>query len=516
MKKIFNLILAALVIIGAAACTKTDEVVEQCGESLSFYAEIVNGNTRAYIDDADGDKTWNTIWEEGDQVIVEEGTDKSYTFTYDGEKFTSTQDGVTSLIGKTVRIDPVANLDSKAGKKGWSFGGTSATFETGMTVQLEANTSFFRYTYNGDKAITFTVNDGDHKVFAVNGSYNQTVTFDNGAGENFIAFYFGTNSKIEATLSCSIDGVKYKETKIALKPGKVYNLGNLTPVATEYGVVGSFQGWDVAAGKSVTMYEDKDGWCVARNIELYKDDEIKIVKGNTWDVSYGPSAVSVLEVGVEHDIVSENSQNIKVAKNGKFDIYFNASASKFKYECVEEYTDLMVNITINNKANWSPLYIILKSGETLITPAGGALVNGNTYAISGDYIGSSLNYQFVSDSKKSDAANVTITRNGATVTLEETIIKLKVQLNTANSKQWWGNTMKIHVWGSGSSLDTSWPGTEMTFEGNYTWSIIVPSELVGKTFNYLVHNGNGWQSSDSKVTISAKGNTVTGSSIGIN
>ena len=112
--------------------------------------------------------------------------------------------------------------------------------------------------------------------------------------------------------------------------------------------------------------------------------------------------------------------------------------------------------------------------------------------------------------------NVAITKNGATVTLEETVIKLKVQLNTANAKQWWGSTMKIYAWGTGTSFDTSWPGNTMTSEGNYTWSIIVPSELVGKTINFLVHNGNGWQSSDSKVTITAEGNTVTGSSIGIN
>ena len=91
-----------------------------------------------------------------------------------------------------------------------------------------------------------------------------------------------------------------------------------------------------------------------------------------------------------------------------------------------------------------------------------------------------------------------------------------VTLDTDNSKQWWGTTMKIHVWNTGTSFDTSWPGRNMSYEGNYTWSIIVPSELVGKTINYLVHNGQGWQSKDAKVTIKAEGNTITGSSIGIN
>ena len=286
------------------------------------------------------------------------------------------------------------------------------------------------------------------------------------------------------------------------------------PVLSEYGVVGSFQGWDVA--NPVKMYSAADGWDVATGVELYKDDEIKIVKGTTWDVSFGPSEASVLAVDAEHTLVSANSQNVKIAKNGKFDVYFNATSKKFKYTCTEEYTDLNVTITVDNKANWSPLYIILKDGENLITPAEGALVENNKYTISGDYIGSSLTYQFVSGDKQSDPAFVTISKNGATVTLEENVVKLYFQLDTANAKQWWGNTSKIHVWNTNTSFDTSWPGTTMTSEGNYTWSVVVPSELVGKTINFLVHNGNGWQSKDSKVTIKAEGVTVTGSSIGIN
>ena len=522
MKKIFNLILAALVIIGAASCTKNEEVAYQGGEGLSFYAEIVNGDTRAYIDDSNNDKVWETIWEKGDKISVSIDQRQWYEFAYNQEtnKFTCTADGVTSLLNQHVFVYPVANMDSKAGKKGWSFNGIKTVFTADMTIEITADTSFFRYTYNGSEDITFTVT-ADKQVFVVDGVDTDTVTISGVSGENFVAFWTDNGGNpLNATLSYSIGGVKCKEATIDLYPGKVYNLGTLTdPVATEYGVVGSFQGWDVADGKPVTMYEAKDGWCVARNVELYKREEFKIVKGNTWDVSYGPSEATVLEVGVEHDVVTSGSQNFKVATNGKFDIYFNLSANKVKYECVDEYTDLMVNITINNKANWSPLYIILKSGETLITPAEGALVTGNTYAVSGNYIGSSLSYQFVSGEKKSDVANVTITKDGATVTLEETIIKLRVQLTTDNAKQWWGPTMCIYVWESGSALDTPWPGTEMTSEGNYTRSINVPSELVGKTINYLVHNantGHEWKSADSTITINAEGNYVDASSIGIN
>ena len=293
----------------------------------------------------------------------------------------------------------------------------------------------------------------------------------------------------------------------------VVNFPVVEPVLSEYGVVGSFQGWDVA--KPVQMFVEGD-WSIARGVELYKDDEIKVVKGKTWDVSYGPQQLSVLTVDTEHTLVSSNSQNIKIAKNGKFDISFNPTTKKFKYTCTEEYTDLKVDITVNNKANWSPLRVVLKAGNTLLTAAEGDLVENNKISISGEYIGSTLSYQFFTDGKQSEAANVTISHNGATVTLEENVILLTFKLDTANSKQYWGNTSKIHVWNTGTSFDTSWPGNTLIYDGNYTWHIVVPSELVGKTINYLIHNGNNWQSKDSKLTISAEGNTVTGSSIGIN
>ena len=303
----------------------------------------------------------------------------------------------------------------------------------------------------------------------------------------------------------------------AANKAKVVKTGDLPsggdePVAAEYGLVGSFQGW--AVDNPVAMESVSDGWIVAKNVELYKNDEFKFVKDKSWTVSYGTSAIAVLEENVETKVVTSNSQNMKVSKNGKYNLYLNPNALKVKVECVEEYTDLMVTITIDNKANWSPLAITLKDGDTVI--ADKATVTGNKYQISGDYIGSTLTCQLSSGNKTSEQMSVAITKTGATVTLEETVIKLKVQLNTANAKQWWGNTMKIHVWNTGTSFDTSWPGNTMTSEGNYTWSIIVPSELVGKTINFLVHNGNGWQSSDSKVTIKPEGVTVNGSSIGIN
>lgn len=786
MKNLWKMMVAALVIIGATACTESEEGVDKKQEQsagISFYATIGDDTTRAYIDDADGDKTWSTIWEEGDTLLVSD-TDVDYTFVCTDAatgKFTCSDSEAVALVGKEVLICTDAykhERDSRHGKKALSVWTTGVEFEQDAKIQLSSDTSFFRYTYEGEGDVTLKLtlkseSGDDIKAFMDNGNYGDEITFSDIKGENFVPFWCGIESPekgVNATLSYAIDGVTAKQTTIKnISASKVYNLGTLTdpapaaklylvpnnewksdgawfsahffnanngfadvkmtdedadgiyecsvpadmdkvlfcrmnPAFTEFawneegatdenlhvwnqtadevvgvdpdnyyyildwskgiwgnkdgyelpeepaiswvltgsycswseagnamaetatanlfvvedielatgteikvkashtwdisygageglnilnadkwikvyagssinvtvaksgtydvyfeyaqgaeysklylveadgdytsvveqtengtlipdegtemptdlvlGIAASFQGWDAA--KAIPMVVT-DGWYVASGIELYKDDEFKIVKDNAWTVSYGGNGAILAAVpGTEYSLVSQNSQNIAPTKNGKFDIYFNPLTLTFKYECVEEYTDLMVNITINNKANWSPLYIYLEKDGTAITPADGALVSDNKYTISGDYIGSSFSCKFISGSKVSEPQNVTITKNGATVTLEETIIKLTVKLNTANSKQWWGETMKIHAWNTGTSFDTAWPGNNMTYEGNYTWSIIVPSELVGKTVNYLVHNGKGWQSSDSKVTISANGNTVTGSSIGIN
>ena len=296
----------------------------------------------------------------------------------------------------------------------------------------------------------------------------------------------------------------------------VVNAGTQMPALPEVvvtiGLVGSFQGWSETT--PIEMSYSGNNWVVAKGVELYKSDEFKFIDGKSWDVNYGAESAIKAEIGKEYTLVA-NGQNISVIKSGKYDVYFNTASHAFKYECVESFDNISVNITINNKANWSPLYIYLEYNGSAITPANGALVEGSSYAVSGEYIGETLACKFISGDKVSAVYSVAVTKNGATVTLEENVVKLYYKLDDSNSQQYWGNTTKIHVWNTNTSFDTTWPGNTMTSEGNYTWSIIVPSELVGKTINFLVHNGNGWQSPDSKVTIKAEGNTVTSTSLGV-
>lgn len=513
MKKIWNLMLVALVMLGAAACTEKDANVDANEKAgFSFYAEVV-GDTRATIADEDGDKTWETKWELGDKLYVNDTYEFVCTDVEKG-RFTCYNDAVADLAGQNVTITTDGKHHSLQGAKAFYTTATVENFGEGK-VALQALTSFFRYTYNGAGDVKLSLTADAFRTEEGTAVNEITVS---GNGEQFVAFWPGVEG-LTATLTFTVNDEVVKQKELTFKAGMVYNLGILPESkASDYGLVGSFQSpttWDAANPVEMSHVASDWAWVVAENVVLYKDDEFKIITGNSWDnPNFGAKDAILVAEPNEENTLTQGGQNIKTSKNGKFNIYFNTTTNAFKYEVVEEYTDLTVNITIDNKANWSPLYITLKDGETIV--ADKETVSNNKYAISGEYIGKTLTCTLSNDTKTSEVMSVSITKNGATITLEETVIKLKVQLNTANAKQWWGNTMKIHAWGTGTSFDTSWPGNTMTSEGNYTWSIIVPSELVGKTINFLVHNGNGWQSSDSKVTISADGNLVTGTSIGIN
>lgn len=329
MKKFWSLMLVALVTLGAAACTENDENVDAKQEAgLSFYAEIAN-DTRAYIDDADGDKIWETIWESGDILEVSVDGTKMFNFTYDGEKFTCNEPGVTELLGQKVMIiSRYQDRNSYAGKRGWGINGTQVeNFTTGSTVTFEAYTSFFRYTYNGDGAVTFTVKVADENPPYVfqdgNVNFFEDITISDVKGENFIPFWTQRTNLVSATLSYSIDGVKCKETVLNLQPGKVYNLGILTdPVASAYSVVGTNNNW--TAGET-PMYVVGD-YYVAYGVEFTADGTFKVLGNDKW---LGTDSFSL---GVWTAVNTANGGDISIVA-GTYDFYFSEADSKI---CVVE------------------------------------------------------------------------------------------------------------------------------------------------------------------------------------
>lgn len=292
MRKFWNLMLAVLVIVGAAACTENNDSVDVKKGGLSFYAEINSDVTRAYIDDADGDKVWKTVWE-GNETLTLNDIDysMSYKFTNteaEPNKFTCNEEGVEALLGKAVLISGGDQLwDSSKGKSAWAVHNYVNSFDVTSTIQLRTEISFLRYTYAGEGDVTLSLdilmpngetNTNVFKTTADKYATEYSVASVEGETEYWVPFNAGTSDDgCVATLSYSIDGEMCNETNIEnIKNGKIYNLGELKaaePVDSSYiylvpseewkadGAWFAAHFWDAVGGtEDVTMTDaDADG-----------------------------------------------------------------------------------------------------------------------------------------------------------------------------------------------------------------------------------------------------------------
>lgn len=256
MKKFWNLMLAALVIFGAVACTENQEENVQQEAGVSFYAKFAD-DTRAVIE-KDGD-VWNTKWENGDVLTVTCGAD-SFDFIYDGEKFSCNASGVNSILNNEVTISGEYG-DSTSGNEALSIKPVDVQFTADMTVTLKSNISFFRFVYTGASEVTLTL---DQAAFKKDATTSNTITLSGNANEQLVAIYPTAES---AKLTFSLDGVKCKEANLTLVSGKVYNLGERTEKVVLLkskdniwdGAWFSAHFWNTSSSEDVTLSKVSDG-----------------------------------------------------------------------------------------------------------------------------------------------------------------------------------------------------------------------------------------------------------------
>lgn len=324
MKKFCKLMLVALVMFGAAACTKSEPSIdkengEQAG--LSFYAEIVNNATRADLEyDADN-KVWNTVWEGNEAIVVSLG-ETSYEFTNNTSepaKFTCTAEGVASLLGQSVNIAISNPEQSKVGKSGVTVSTDVENFDNTKTIKLEATNSYLRYSYNGEGKVELSLTYEGGKAFVYNeGQSFDAVAFEDVKGENFVSFN-APAEVAQAQLAYSIDGVECKSKSINVVAGKIYNLGELTmPYETSaYSVVGTHNNW--TAGKT-PMYLVGD-YYAAFNVTFAQDGMFKVLGPNDKWIG-----ANNLTVG-KWTAASTDAGDIAISA-GAYDIYYSDAESK--------------------------------------------------------------------------------------------------------------------------------------------------------------------------------------------
>lgn len=211
-----------------------------------------------------------------------------------------------------------------------------------------------------------------------------------------------------------------------------------------WGVIGDCVGsaWanDIEMEKSGDMF-------VARDVEFAEEGEFKIRANKTWE--------------------NNDAKNIGVSKAGKV------------------------------KAGY--YYAVIAGGGS-----GNMTVEAGTYDIWFDLAGMKV-YVMAPDADPSTAAEgeVEIPEVEVEIPDQNTTVPFIFILDNDNHKQWWGEVAYLYVWdASGNNIKGDWPGTAMAYDAStFTFTGGIPKEYVGKELNFIVHNGNGWQTQDSKMTV---------------
>ena len=340
MKKFWNLMLAALVIFGAVACTENQEENVPQAELkpvLSFVANIANDETR--VDTVEENGVWKTVWSENETLIVY--GDKSYTFTNknsdDKSVFTCYEEGALDLIGQSVTIDN-DYVNSKAGKQGaWIKNKEKiVSFDPTANITFEVKSSFFRFSSASDVTLTAST-----EIFVVDGALSKTVTIPAGT-DNWVAFLPEAN----CTFSYSIDGVKCKEITKDFVAKKIYNLGFL----------GAPSEWEISDGTRFYTTETPDLF-VAKNVKLTANKFcLHKVGDNAWGAGakYGLVTAATKSVDTAIGLYSANWANditISNATTTAHDIYFDRANSRLYVMTVGKHPSTVAEPTHSNWYN---------------------------------------------------------------------------------------------------------------------------------------------------------------------
>lgn len=327
MKKFWNLMLAMLVIMGAASCSKDVDSVNVKAENggVSFYAEIVNGDdTRVDLEYDEVSKVWKSVWTGDDVITLVDVNDNTFLFKNtpaNPNKFTCTDEGVENIINEAVTLSIRPLNYSTLGKKGIVAYHKVEVFNPEETIQIKSQNSFLRYNYEGAGVVTLTLTDDAGQFsdfFFANDTNSTSISFDSHDGERWVSV--SASDPRPATLSYSIDGVKCKEASIVLQSGKVYNLGTLTlPYeASAYSVVGTNNNWTAGV---TPMYLVGD-YCVAYGVEFTaaEGNAFKVLGNDKW------LGVDNYALGTWMSLAT-SAGDIYVAA-GTYDIYYSEADNK--------------------------------------------------------------------------------------------------------------------------------------------------------------------------------------------
>ncbi len=240
MKKIFYILVSAIVALGAVACNnEIDENIEvNNGGEVSFTVSL---DDRVIIGDRDETTKKHPItFEKGDVIYASNDAVKPFTFVCDNV----TAEGVATFIcreqnedqlqptvmdGKTLNFYTNLEPNSEAGADGIVLKADNVLFEDkeGMSIALSLDCPVFAYT--ATDAVEMTAST---PIFNIGGTLESTIDIAATTEVSFIAIQDNGDEKVK--VEYSIAGTKVKEFELDFQP-MIYNLGVLTTAVATVG-----------------------------------------------------------------------------------------------------------------------------------------------------------------------------------------------------------------------------------------------------------------------------------------
>ncbi|MBR4871191.1 MAG: fimbrillin family protein [Alistipes sp.] len=342
----------------------------------NFYLKDATGEVLIYgLMDKDGNKYWATSGAKIGDTITVETVRTSYAGSPQGKNATF------------VELVPFVETASEWGVVGdlTNWGDNGNTPDIVMYNTWKAENLFVAYNVE--------IASGAFKIRA-NNEWNNAKNYGlSAAGKIYADKYYtlinGASSQNATPMVYGTYDVYFdlaKERIALVTPGKEYAdaVEGGDPVVViegladhEWGLVGSFNGWDIA---NYVVTEVQGDWAVAKNVTLTNGAEFKFAADKAWTLSYGSG--SSISVG-ETINTFENGGNIKFSgEDGAYNVYFSLVDAKVYMAAYSAATTVTFNVADYNFANQEALasYTV---GDVTIAFDGGGNNNSPKYYTSG-------------------------------------------------------------------------------------------------------------------------------------
>lgn len=501
MKKIFYILVSAIVALGAVACNnEIDENIEaNRSEGVSFTASLDETASRILVGDLN-ESGKHPITFESDDVIYatyfSEGVQVApFAFTTtDGVTFTCLEDNADglapqTLIGQSVEFS-VNEFDSSNGVDGIVLY-ASQSFENKSTVTLGLANYCGVFAFTSSHEVTLTASTGifSWKIDEDDYQTGTEITIPAAEGIQYVPF-IPQNEAI--TLSYSIGGEKVKEITREFS-NKIYTLGGLNEaVASVNGVNYTDINKAIEAapsGSTITLKND---------VELIEALAIPADKELTLDL--GESTISAVSTEAAASALVKNDGTLNIVGAGTITYKSEAPSATNAYasNAISNYGTLVVggDVVIENTTVGGACYAIdnyagatctikdnatLKAAKTTVRIFNWNSNQNTTLNVEGGTIISEDGYAI--NTNTGAAPNYTLNISGGTITTNDTDYNLSVYMvaHEQSGVDYDGTNYKFNVTGGTFNGWFAINGKSATLlkEGN--------AEISGGTFNVGVY-----------------------------